>query len=255
MVLKSPAESLTIALPATVDLMRLGNALESKGVSRKLARALRTAWRAQSCFADLGQAQGACDTLDTLTPAVIGDPGVLLHVQSSLLSTAILLYARATTTSSAKANERGSIQLDLAKLTAEQVEDHNTLVRVRNGALGHVENGAPIAGDYWHRDFLFAKRVGATNWEVASASTSIGFHLETFTVLKRQLPVSAGQLQSKCQERIAGAMDVIRELNLRDIDLLRYQVDPIQWFGSLPTALMALGVKSGEEASGWTPLL
>ena len=50
-------------------------------------------------------------------------------------------------------------------------------------------------------------------------------------------------------------MDVIRGLGLRDTDLLRYEVDPVRWFGSLYTALMALGTNSGEEASGWTPLL
>lgn len=158
---------------------------------------------------------------------------MLLYIQSGILTTAVLLYARATTTSSSKKTERGSIQLDMSKLTKRQLEDHETLIRIRNGALGHVEQGARIAGDYWHRDFLFGKRSGLGNWEVASASTSIGFHNATFETLQRQLPVAAKQLEAKCRERIEGAMAAIRELNLSDADLLRYQVDPIDRFGSV----------------------
>lgn len=256
MVLKSPSGGLLLPLPATVNLIRLAASLEVRGVSRKLTGALRTAWRAQSCFADLRQAQGACGALDSLAPAAASlEPGALLHIQSSVLATAILLYTRATTTSSSKRNERGSIHLDLAKLTPQQLDDHNTLVRVRNGALGHVEGGANIAGDYWHRDFLFAKRSGPSNWEVASASTSIGFHIATFEMLKRQLPIAAEQLEAKCRERIEGAMEAIRELKLSDVDFLRHQVNPVEWFGSFDVARMALSAGSGDELSGWTPLL
>lgn len=247
---------LLVPLPITVNLMTLASSLEARGISRKMAGALRTAWRAQSCFADLCQAQGACDALDALAPTAAAlEPGTLLHIQTGVLATAILLYARATTTSSSKRSERGSVQLDLAKLTPQQLDDHNTLVRVRNGALGHVESGAKIGRDYWHRDFLFAKRSGLDNWEVASASTSIGFHIEIFETLKRQLPIASEQLEAKCRERIEGAMVAIRELKLRDADLLRYQVDPVQWFGSFEAAWMALKTGSGESASGWTPLI
>jgi len=254
--LVSLIDSKLVTLPLTIDLMKLGLSVEARGGSKKLARALRTAWRAQSCFADLRQAQGTCEALNSV--AVSGaslEPNILQHVQSGLLGTAILLYARATSSSSAKANERSATQLDLGKLTPSQVTDHQTLLRIRNGAIGHVESRADIAGDYWHRDFLFAKRADVTNWEVASASTSIGFHRDIFFVLKRQLPIAAAQLQEKSQERIQGAMDAIREMGLTDADLLRHQVDPVQWFGSAHAALMILTTKSGEEGSAWTPLL
>lgn len=251
----SPSDGGFVTLPLTVDLMKLGRAVEARGGSKKLIRALRTAWRAQSCFADLRQAQGACDALDALLVGSASlDPGTLLHLQSGTLATAILLYARATSSSSAKANERGATQLDLGKLTSAQAEDHQTLLRIRNGAIGHVESGTDIAGDYWHRDFLFAKRADVANWEVASASTSIGFHRDIFLVLKRQLPIASAQLQAKSRERLQGAMGAIREMGLKDSDLLRYQIDPVKWFGSAHAALMLLSTKSGEEAAAWTPL-
>lgn len=42
-------------------------------------------------------------------------------------------------------------KLDPNKLTEAQQKDHDTIIRLRNAALDHVETGAKIAGDYWHR--------------------------------------------------------------------------------------------------------
>lgn len=253
---EGPLGGALISLPITVDLLKLASSLEARGVTRKLAGSLRTAWRAQSCLADLGQAQGACDALDSISdnPGTLG-AAALFHLRSGTLAAAIMLYARATTTGSGKGSERGSVKLDAAKLTPEQIADHEELVRVRNGAIGHVENGAKIAGDYWHRDFVFAKRSGIANWDVSAASLHIGFHDATFAMLKRQLPVAAAQLEKKCRERIEGGMQAIRDLNLSDADLLRYQVNPIEWFGSVHAAQFALSGSAGESDSAWTPLV
>src|SRR3546814_6363133 len=83
--------------------MKLATSIEVKGGDKGVSSALRQAWRAQSCSADLEQAQGACDALAQVTKAADGiDPLALLYVQSGLLMTAILLYARATATSGSK---------------------------------------------------------------------------------------------------------------------------------------------------------
>ena len=241
-------------LPVTVNLMKLATSIEAKGGDKRISSALRQAWRAQSCSADLEQAQGACDALTQLTekPASI-EPGALLHVQSGLLTTAILLYARATATGGSK-SERGSVLLDASKLTPEQQADHETIVRLRNGAIGHVEQGARIAGDLWHRDFLFAKGARPGDWEFSSASLSIGFHLEVTATLRRQLPVATAIVKAKCQERLAKAIAVIRDAKLSDKDLLRYRVDPVEWFGSIEAALLIFSGGPGTETSAWLPL-
>lgn len=256
MIFDLPNNDLPLPLPITVDLMKLGSSVEAKGGGHRLAKSLRTAWRAQSCLSDLRHAQGICDAIDTVSHLVDTlDTGTYFHVRSGMLATAVVLYARATTSSSAKKSERGAVQLDSARLTPEQLEDHEALVRVRNGAIGHVEGGVKIVGDFWHRDFLFAKRSGLSNWDVSSASLCIGFHDQTFEILKRQLPIASAQIEIKSRERIEGAMQVIRDLKLNDADLLKHQVDPVKWFGSVHAALLALGVNSGEDRSGWTPLL
>jgi len=253
---RSLGGDLPIALPVTVDLMKVATSLRDKVARRKLVGCIRTAWTTQSCLADLRQAAGACDAIDALsTTSSTLDGYVRTHLQSATLASAIIMYVRATTSGGKRSGERGSVQIDPAKLTKRQQEDHGTLVRIRNSALGHVEVNADIAGDYWHRDLVFAKRSGAANWEVASSSHAIGFHKPAFEILKRQVPVAIEHLKEKCRQRIAGVIEMINELKLCDADLMTHQVNPIEWFGSARAAVIALGTKPGEEASGWTPLI
>ena len=127
----------SLPIPVTVDLQKLPASLEVRGGNRRLATALRNAWRAQSCVADLGQAQSACDALDTSSSQTAFDDATLWQLQTGLLTSGVLLYARATSTGGSR-KERGSIQLELGKLTAEQRTDHQTLIRLRNSVLGHV---------------------------------------------------------------------------------------------------------------------
>ncbi|HEX8240502.1 MAG TPA: hypothetical protein VF574_12250 [Allosphingosinicella sp.] len=241
-------------LHVTIDLLALAAALERRGGKRKLAGALRNAWRAQSCVADLRQAEVICETLDQLTDGLptFGLP-LLLNIQSCLLSTAILLYARATSTGGSQ-GERGSVQLPPSKLTPRQREDHKTLVGIRNGALGHVQTDASLAGDFWHRDYLFAKRVQPGTWGVASGSTSIGLHFEAMAILRRQLPVALGIIAARSRERIDEAMQALDETHPSEATMLRHQVDPVTWFGSVETAQTMLAGGPGDESSTWLPL-
>lgn len=54
-------------LRVTVNLMKLATSIGAKGGDKRISGALRRAWRAQSCSADLEQAQGAYDALAQLT--------------------------------------------------------------------------------------------------------------------------------------------------------------------------------------------
>ena len=251
----SDANSGANDFPVVVDLMALATALEARGGKRKLTGALRGAWIAGSCLADLRRAKEACDTLDGLaaTKAPFG-PIVIVQVQSALLATAILLYARATATGSGK-GERGAIKLDPSKLTQQQREDHRTLIRLRNSAIGHVEHEQEIAGDYWHKAFLFAKRKRNEPWALASGNASIGFQLEAFDILKRQLPVAISIVADKCRQRLDDATAATSEVRPSETTLLHYQVDPVAWFGSLENARMMLSGESGDEIVGWLPLI
>lgn len=241
-------------LPVTINLMALAEELEFRGGKRKLTGALKSAWRAQSCLADLYQVRDICTVIDSLKlSAAPLDQVALVHSQSALMTTAILLYARATSTGGTQ-KERGSIQLDLNKLTPQQRDDHKALIKIRNSALGHVETSANIGGDLWHVDYLFAKLVGPGRWGIASASTSIGLNYETIEMLKRQLPVAIEAIRAKSQQRLDDVQAVLQEVNPSSATMMRHQVDPIDWFGSLESARTMLSGQPGEESSSWIPL-
>src|SRR3546814_7958748 len=70
---KSPlGGGIPLTLPVTVNLMKLATSIEVKGGDKRISSALRQAWRAQSCSADVEQAQGACDALAPVTKAADG---------------------------------------------------------------------------------------------------------------------------------------------------------------------------------------
>ncbi len=243
--------------PVTVDLLAMARALESRGGKRDLSDSLRAAWRAQSCLADLRNASEVCEVFDQLPPGAIGPggigPGGITHIKSALLTSAILLYVRATATGGSK-TERGSIQLDLKKLNLEQRNDHKTLINIRNGAIGHVEAGATIGGDLWHADYLFAKEASKSAWRIASGSTSIGFNVDTLAALKRQLPVALEAVGAKCRRRLDHIHKTLDAAKVSRSTMLRYSVDPIDYFGSVESARMMLSGNPGDEMSQWMPL-
>lgn len=49
--------SIPFTLPVTVYLMKLAALIDARGGNKKVSSALRQAWRAQSCSADLEQAR------------------------------------------------------------------------------------------------------------------------------------------------------------------------------------------------------
>ena len=242
-----------LELPQTIDLMKLASALE-RGGSRRVGGTLRSAWRAQSCVADLEQSQGICNALDNLEALSSAlDPQALWQVRSGLLASAIMLYVRATSTAGSR-KERGSIQLDTEKLRREQREDHEILIRLRNSAVGHVETSVNVGGYFWHRNFLFAKAVDSGGWQLASASTNIGFLFDTFERLKRQLPVAIALISEKADEWLKTAVEVLDSLKPDEVTLKRYEVDPLEYFGSLEVAILALSGKAGDHESAWLPV-
>lgn len=239
--------------PVTIDLMALAADLE-KGGKRKLRERMKSAWRAQSCLADLHQANDICGVLDRLAQQqqLSIDNAGLVHIHSALMTTAILLYARATYTSGSL-RERGSIQL--RNLTEQQNADHQALIKVRNSALGHVETSAAIAGDLWHADYVFAKLAGPGLWSFASGSTAIGLNLDTVAALKRQLPVAIDFVRARSHERLDAIQAALAEIKPSSATMMRHQVDPVTYFGSLDTARRMLAGKPGEESTAWIPLV
>jgi hypothetical protein len=221
-----------VSLPLFTNLTLLAAELEKRSKNKQLRMSLKQAWRAQSCLGDLCQALDSCRILRD----IVGRPGdqdtpELLTTQRALLSLAINLYARATSTNGQK-GERGSIQLDRSKLSVAEWQDHQTLLNVRNQALAHVYSSQQLGNYQWHREMFFAVQLSNGSWKAASATNQIGFHMDTFERLERMIPVANKFVMEKFQKRMATVSAQINNNGVEQSEMLNHQFDPIATFGS-----------------------
>ena len=177
------------------------------------------------------------------------DTSGTMATERSLMATAIMLYARATSTNGDK-GERGSIQLSEKKLTPEDWADHNALLDVRNQAMAHVYPSRRLSDHDWHRDIFFAVHLGGGVWKAASASKQTSFHAVTFARLERMLPVAHRELKAKFHERIGAVTDMINKEVKAEL-LQKHVFDPVAIFGSEESVQLVLGGAVRGEASYW----
>jgi uncharacterized coiled-coil protein SlyX len=235
--------------PPFSNLSALALQLEGSGKYPKLSIKLRQAWRAQSCLADLTQSQECCEALrGTLDRPRSDDTPTLLTTERALLTTAVILYARATSTSG-QGGERGSIQLDRNKLTDDEWKNHNALLDVRNQALAHVYSTRKVNSHEWHREMFFAVEVNDGAWKPASATNQTGFQAATLEYLENMLPVANKLLLEKFRKNMAAVTDQIKQVP--QSLLLEHRFDPVTVFGSIEAVRHLLAGASQETASFW----
>jgi hypothetical protein len=240
-----------VTFPPFADLTALIGKLDKLGKYGELRKTLVQAWRAQSCLADLKQAQDCHDVLVRIVKRPrSADTPELLTTERALLTTAIMLYARATSTSGQR-GERGSIQLERGKLPPDQWRDHQALLEVRNQAFAHVYTSQAVGGYQWHREMVFAVERPSGIWEAASATNQIGYHKETVERLGRMLPVARQIVREKFQRRLGAVTEKINEASVPRELFLDCQFDPVRTFGTEEAVQRVLAGKQGGEASFW----
>jgi hypothetical protein len=237
--------------PPFIDLESLADSLSKTGKHATLQKALIQAWRAESCLGDLVQAKQCCEVLrEHVKPGPKTITAEQHTTERALLTTGVLLYVRGTSTS-AKAGERGSIQLERGQLTKEQWRDHQALIDLRNQALAHV-NAAHYAGSrIWHRVILFAVRNSFGAWRPASATNETGFHRETFERLERMLPVASELILAKFNRRMTAVTERLNEANIDEPTFFKHQFDPTEVFGSEEAVRRLLKGSSRQSDAFW----
>lgn len=239
------------ALPTFIDLLALANSLKRNGRHGTLKKMLIQAWRAQSCLGDLTQARYCCDKLLGLRPEATGPRNPADHaIEKSLLTTAVLLYARATHTSG-KGEERGSITLQRGQLTPKQWTDHQELIELRNQVVAHVNPEHSTDERVWHKRLLFAVRHSSGRWRMASASNETSFHLGTFRRLQSMLPVAHDIVLTQFNRRISAANAQINQLELSDTFFSEMVFDPVEEFGSFAAVQRVLAGSGEQTDSFW----
>lgn len=167
----------------------------------------------------------------------------------ALLMSAVMLYARATGTSGSQ-GERGSISI-IGKLTADQLDDHETLIEIRNRALAHVYAGEVTADGVWHDERLFAVDCGAIGWQPASVTKRFQFNQSTFDRLRRQVPVAHALLLARFHERIGQLTDLLNRRNDATAELFESHLfNPVEIFGSVEGVWRALEARKKGSGMG-----
>lgn len=169
--------------------------------------------------------------------------------ENALLMTAVLLYARATSTSGGR-GERGPIDIS-SKLDATQRAAHEALLEVRNRALAHVYARAPVADDIWHDDLLFLVETDR-GWRPGAATNRIQFHKPTLDRLRRQLPVAERLITEIFHKRIDQVSEMMTAHPVERKIFERNLFDPVPFFGSERAVMDALAGMPFGSAMGLT---
>lgn len=218
--------------PPFTDLLALSKELKPNTKQRKLKGVLLQAWRAEACLGDLLQSRDCCRRLRSMVDQNDGSHGPEVQtVIKALQTTAVMLYARATSTSG-KAGERGSIQLKKESLSSEQKEDHATLIALRNEALAHVNPNHKVGDRLWHKVILFAVPNAHGQWVPAAATNETTWHRDTLERLERMLPLAIDFVEERFKVRLRTVQESMVEAGIDEAMLRRHLFDPIATFGS-----------------------
>ncbi len=126
---------------STFNLTALSERLLAEGRLKPLAGKIKRAQELASMHADLMMARECLDALDA-SPAT--DDMAKSITEASLLSNAVVLYARATKT---KSDERRDYDLR-AKFSPEEKIVHRELCDLRDKAIAHFGSGGSYAGEW-----------------------------------------------------------------------------------------------------------
>ncbi len=240
-----------MTLPTFTDLGALADDLAKRGADPAIRSAITSAWRVQSCLGDLRQAEQSVKLLRKIADRERADDSQeAMTIERALMTSAVLHYARATSTSGQK-GERGSIQLEQSRLTPEEWLDHTKIIDVRNQALAHVYSGRSAGDHIWHRDVFFAVESPQGTWVAASASNQTSYHGETLRRLEKMLPVAIREVKAKFDKRMAA---VSRMLNgkVKTEMFRKHAFDPAHVFGSEETARAILAGRDHGDSAIWT---
>jgi hypothetical protein len=227
-----------MAIPRFTDLRGIARDLADDQKYRRLATSIQKAALAQSCLGDIRQSETCCDALDAILRSLRRAGTVERSAtENALLATAVLLYARATSTSGSR-GERGPIDIS-SKLDATQRTDHAALLKVRNRALAHVYTQEAVAEDIWHDDLLFLVETNH-GWKPAAATHRIQYHKATLERLRRQLPIAGRLITEIFHKRINQVSELMTEHPVEWEIFKRNLFNPVDFFGSERAVIDAL---------------
>jgi hypothetical protein len=164
-------------------------------------------------------------------------------LEDTTLTTALVLYVRATRGGTKQSGDRGSVKID-HRLTPQQRQTHAKLVDLRNGAIAHVRRGSEYAGTAWNEDLVLAIEDKA-GFEIKAVSRTVINHDEVWRDVGNLAPVAYNiMVENLWAQRTEIEQAVETNAVLRN-ELRKHGVDPTAFFKNEDTARYFLNRRAG----------
>jgi hypothetical protein len=204
---------------------------------------------AQSCITDLKLAKDTCDALSHLQGVELEMPGMLrTAAEHALIANAIVLYGRATSTTSTK-GERGAVSIR-DRLSPSQQQDHDALVTLRNRVIAHVYADEEVADSVWHQEKAVAATDDGIVWTVSCVTRRKQTDDLTLRRLASIIPVALALLQQTFHRRVFEIVELMHAAHVTDAQFFQHRVDPASIFGSYEEALQSWNGRHQGQQSG-----
>lgn len=196
----------------TFDLTALSQRLFTEDRLKPLAGMINRAQDLASMRADLEIALESLDTLAALFAAPQSDDLSTSVTEYALLSNAVLLYARATKTTSV---ERRSFDLS-SRFSEQEKIMHQELVDLRDGAIAHFGSGGSYQG-LWHVEAVILQ----TNIESSRVGVLTRRQTRDVELVKRartQIAKAHSLIDQICIEKIEKVTAELNKMNPDDFE-------------------------------------
>lgn len=222
---------MTKELPRFADGQAVANKLADHPELGKITKAIRGLMLAQSCAADLAQAEACCISLDyVLGSSRKKGTEIRAAIENSLLINAIGLYSRATRTNG-QHGERGAMNI-VSKLSEDQRVDHEVLTQARNRASAHVYVHERIGEQVWHHQKMFFMELEPRAWKAACTTSTLQHDVEMLKRLKRQIPPARAFIETTFNRHMNDLTNLMNKYPTLQDTMTECLFDPVKWFGS-----------------------
>ena len=233
-----------------LDLLSLKEALPKE--QRKLKGLIERLSSANSIKTDL---QIAYEMMDSLEEALkeaeaANEAGVRTwqgNAALALINSAIILYVRATKTSSRHRQTMGFLK----HFDEKQKEAHAHLCSLRDDAIAHFGPGATLEGQTWHTEAIFIPLDVRDDLRILTASRRLLKQRQLQELAKAQIRTALEIAESETMKRNS---DVVAELNIlcsnRDFlaSTVKHHIDLATFFLSEEEADKVLSNRSGKRS-------
>lgn len=170
-----------VSSPKAIDLVAAS--AEMPDQHKRLAKIILQARDAHSAHTDLASAFDMITSLPEAALAADGGVEWANHAVSALLTTTILLYARATKSNS---NHRATLDLH-AFFSNEERKEHDWICNLRDDALAHYGPGEIFNGAHWHQEMVMLPLDRPNDARILMASRRVAASPEVVSRVKQQV--------------------------------------------------------------------